>query len=154
MANYYGYGIAIAKEMTPKSTKQLFELLRMAPQYEGVCVETLSEYAKDNTLEEGQNLYDLPVSECFRVLTDEDWRGFNSVAVILAEVIHEAEDIELGAVQDMYTENAFLVVEPHYPWYMGNLRDMTPETLQDIIMKYLSIITDVTPVFKEYEWQE
>lgn len=154
MSNCYGYGIAITDEITPKSTKHLLELLSMAPEYGKDALQALREYASC-TLKEGQTLHDLPVSGCLEILTNEDWRGISSVAVILADVIQEVEQIELSAVQNTYTGETFLVFEPRLPWTLKkNERDMTEITMQDLVMKYLSIISDAAPVFKECEWVE
>lgn len=155
MSKYYGYGIAVAKDMNPESASKLIDLLKHAPKYAASCIQDFVEYTKDNP-ELNITVNEIPVEKCLEIIygcnTMED---FKTIAPILSDVIHEAEGICLCAPKDLYTGQEYLVFEPRYPWYLQEKeRDMSPTSLQDIVMKYLSIVSTAAPEFTEYMWEE
>lgn len=155
MSKMYGFGVAITEQkIVPKSAKALLELIAMAPAYNESCCVELAEYAKDR-LEPGQSLCDLSVQEILDTLNCfNNPQVSRTVAHILEEVIQEAEEIEMDAVVDDYTDDEYLVFIPKYPWKMTrNEYDMTDITLTDTIAKYIAVISDIEPIVKEQTWQ-
>lgn len=64
------------------------------------------------------------------------------LAIILQNVIQEAEDIRFTACDD-YNSEPYLLYEPSYPWNMPvQERNLTEEKLRQLLSKYVSILTD------------
>ena len=151
MSYFTGFGVAITNQkIIPKSTQAILDLLDMAPSYEARCIVDLV-----GELESfGQHIAQLPVETVLEVLNEDEPQCCKSIAPILAAVIREAEDIEVEAVADDYTNNEYLVYIHKYPWNMSrNEHDMTETTFTDIIAKYIAVISDVEPIVKELSWQ-
>ena len=155
MSKFYGYGIAVTKDMNPKSTAKLITLLENAPEYGRSCMSDLLQYCKDHG-EEGLLVHNIPVMKALETIyNDGTGTDFETIAPVLQAVIYEAEGICTNAAKDLYTGQEYLVFEPRYPWYLQRWeRDITQTSLQDIFMKYLSVFTTAAPEFKEYEWEE
>ena len=155
MSNYYGYGIAVSDAMNPGTTAQLIDLLKQAPKFGDSCLLDLEAYIQENPEKGYKTISDIPVKESIHLINGDDMMDFTSVAPILQAVIYEAEGINLHAVKDLWTSQELLLFIPCYPWSLNkNERDLTTVSIQDIIMKYLSIVTNVSPSFQDYEWSE
>lgn len=64
------------------------------------------------------------------------------LVTVLQNVILEAENIQFTACDD-YNSETYLVYEPSYPWNISEKeRNLTEETLRQILAKYISILTD------------
>lgn len=154
MSKFYGYGIAVTKDMNPESVSKLIDLLKHAPRYAASCISDLIQYTKDN-LDLCITVNEIPMEKCLEILYRNYTDDFETIAPILEAVIHEAEGICICASKDLYTGKEYLVFQPRYPWYLNdNERDMTPTSFHDIVMKYLSIVSTATPEFTEYMWEE
>lgn len=155
MSKFYGYGIAVTKDMNPESVSKLVDLLKHAPRYGASCISDLIQYTKDN-LELGIAVNEIPMEKCLEIIySDGTSTDFETIAPVLEAVIHEAAGICVCASKDLYTGKEYLVFQPRYPWYLNdNERDMTPTSIHDIVMKYLSIISNAAPEFMEHEWDE
>lgn len=72
--------------------------------------------------------------------------NYGGLAAIMCEVIKETEGIELLVCDDFEGET-YLIYSPNYPWNIPEKeRSLTKESLSDIYIKYLSVITDEPPI--------
>ena len=123
----YGYGIC-TNDFDITDVKRIENLIHLAPQYE---------------LQIHQKLIDREITEPTvddYLELDEDYNY--GIATILANVIHEAEDIWFTACND-YNCAEFLIYQPSYPWELQEKeRNLTEESIRLIMVKYISLLTD------------
>lgn len=157
MSKNYGYGIVATDDMMPKSTQHILNLLHHAPSLEKICLADLYSYLENNP-DTANAVTDIPVAKCLQIILEmdcEDSENFKTVIPILQAVIYEAEGINLCHAQDLYDNKEYLAFVPLFPWFLSkNERDITPISLKDIVMKYLSMVCDAQPDFTTYEWDE
>lgn len=144
----YGYGVALlcdSQKITAATVDRIFDLLRRAPKYEKASLRWL-----DRRTSGSFDKSDYTPDELLELLSEGDESVCFSLAVPLREVISEEEGIELTAIStDSGAE--YLVLEPTLPWNCPDwAKDLTPERLEYILRKYLSIVTDDT--YKIGEW--
>lgn len=123
----YGYGICVDK-IKVNSVEKMELLLSQAPKYQQ---EIHNWFEECEITEPAINDY---------MEFDQDF--YLGVATILKEVIKEAEGIEFLACDD-FDGIDFLIFEPLYPWQMS-AKDLliTEEKINQILQKYVSILTD------------
>lgn len=123
----YGYGI-ITTKLDIDSVERIEALLSLAPDYRA---------------EIHQWFEDCEITEP----TVDDYLNFDQdynlgIATILRVVIQEAEKIEFLACDDCNCQR-FLMYPPMYPWQIReNDRGMTQEKVEQILKKYVSIVSD------------
>lgn len=123
----YGYGICTS-DLEIKSVKRIEELLIHAPEYRKEIQDWFDEC--DNREPTVDDYFDF----------DQDYQ--NGIATILKEVIKEATGIEFEACDD-FDCMRYLIYMPSYPWSMTERdRTVTKEELDEVLKKYVSIITD------------
>lgn len=123
----YGYGI-ITTKLDIDSVERIEALLSLAPDYRA---------------EIHQWFEDCEITEP----TVDDYLNFDQdynlgIATILRVVIQEAEKIEFLACDDCNCQR-FLMYPPMYPWQIReNDRGMNQEKVEQILKKYVSIVSD------------
>lgn len=123
----YGYGICLTG-MECDSMKRMKNLLKLAPEYH----KSVQNWLKDQGIEKAD------VDDILE--SDQEYRL--GLATVLRNVILEAENIRFTACDD-YNSETYLVYEPSYPWDVSEEeRNLTEETLCQILAKYISILTD------------
>ena len=123
----YGYGVR-TDNIKVKSVDALQALIALAPLTE----KDFKDWFEENKIENPtlEDYYDY-----------DDTNGCN-LAGVLKMVIMETENVELTACCDFNDED-YLIYEPIYPWNLTNVdRVMTKEKLNDIFVKYFSMISD------------
>lgn len=130
----YGYGICVS-DIEVESPDQIQELLRLAPEYEAKIRQWLEiEKIEHPTIQDYEE-------------ADQDF--LLGLATILKEVIEEAEGIPFTACDD-FNNSDYLLYEPSYPWYRNQSeQDLTEEKVQEILSKYVSILTN-KPIAIDY----
>ena len=123
----YGYGICVA-DIQDESLERLQKLISMAPEYQKKIQEWLDECG---------------ISEpAYEDYLDFDQEYMLGLAMILKEVILEAEDIDLVAC-DNYDGIHYLIYAPDYPWNQKESRQLeNEEDAKMLFQKYVSILTD------------
>lgn len=123
----YGYGIC-TDDLDISDVQRIKELIHLAPEYEKQVMQLFAD----------QGISEPTVDDYLDL--DVDYSC--GIATILANVIHEAEDIWFTACSD-YDCAAYLIYQPSYPWEMKeNERNLTEEAIRLILVKYTSIISD------------
>lgn len=121
----YGYGICVSDLKEP-TLKSITDIISVAPIYRKSILDVLNK--KDNPT----------IDDVYKMLEYEHL----GIAEILAEVIQECENVELTACDD-FDGKTYLVYEPCYPWNLpGSDRNITQNTIERIIKKYVSMYTD------------
>ena len=124
----HGYGIC-TDDIGEVSVPQIKMLLQLAPTLEKEIDQCLS----DNEMS------DPTVDDYFKCM-DSDESG--PIAVLLKEVIKEAEGIECIACED-FNGKQFLLYPPVYPWLAVEVDfKMTEESLREMFAKYAKVLTD------------
>lgn len=124
----YGYGLC-TDSLNIKSVESLQKLISLAPEFES----EFKEFLKDNAITNPT------IDEILSY--DEDDGGYE-LAYILSKVIYETENVEFTACDD-YECRRYLMYQPEYPWNMSSVdKEMTIEKLDEILNKYISIVTD------------
>lgn len=123
----YGYGI-ITTKLKIDSVERIEALLSLAPEYQ----KEIHTWFEDCEITEP---------------TVDDYLDFDQdynlgIATILRIVIQEVEKVEFLACDDCNCRR-FLMYPPMYPWQIKDVdRDMTKERVQEILRKYVSIVSD------------
>lgn len=133
--HYYsidGYGITDDDLKSEIDVTRLMKLIEMSPELK----KKFDEWFETNT-------YGLTTSV---ILDDfcEHLNGYTGLMVILKEVIWDVEKIEFTISNDFDDVN-YLLLEPAYPWYRPQKEryaDLTEEKVQEVLNKYLSVVTD------------
>lgn len=123
----YGYGICTS-DLKVDSVERIEKLLEYAP-----------EYRKEihDWFDDGDNAE--PTLDDYLDF-DQDYN--NGIAAILQAVIKEATGIEFAAC-DNFDCMRYLIYMPSYPWNMTERdRSITQDELDEVLKKYVSIITD------------
>lgn len=121
----YGYGICVSDLKEP-TLKSITDIISVAPIYRKSILDVLNN--KDNPT----------IDDVYELLEYEHL----GIAEILAEVIQECENVELTACDD-FDGKTYLVYEPCYPWNLPESdRNITQNTIECIIKKYVSMYTD------------
>lgn len=121
----YGYGICVSDLKEP-TLKSITDIISVAPIYRKSILDVLNN--KDNPT----------IDDVYELLEYEHL----GIAEILAEVIQECENVELTACDD-FDGKTYLVYEPCYPWNLPESdRNITQNTIECIIKKYISMYTD------------
>ena len=132
----YGYGI-ITTKLEIDSVERIEALLSLAPEYQTEIRQwfeecEITEPTVDDYLEFDQD-YNL------------------GIATILRIVIQEAEKVEFLACDDCHCQR-FLMYPKLYPWQMQESdRNVTKERVEEILKKYVSIVSDTE---LEIDYQE
>lgn len=131
----YGYGIVVDKiETTPE---KLEALLALAPGYKEKVYDWFKEIGVTK-----------PTLEDYIDFGDQD--NYLGLAIILREVIAEAEGIILAACDDC-NSTIYLLFARAYPWWLKEKeKNLTEEDIQALFGKYVRILTD-TPIEVDYE---
>jgi len=123
----YGYGICTS-DLRVDSVERIEELLSHAPEYRKEIHDWFEDC--DNTKPTLDDYLDF----------DQDYN--NGIAAILQAVIKEATGIEFAAC-DNFDCMRYLIYMPSYPWNMTERdRTVTQEELDEVLKKYVSIISD------------
>ena len=123
----YGYGI-ITSKLKIDSTERIEALLSLAPEYQ----KELHTWFEDCEITE-------PTVEDY-LEYDQDYNL--GIATILRVVIQEAERVEFLACDDCNCQR-FLMYPKLYPWQITDVdHNMTKERVQEILRKYVSIVSD------------
>lgn len=123
----YGYGICLSR-LECDSMERMQKLLKLAPKY----YESVQNWLREQRIEK-PDMGDI---------MESDQEYHLGLATVLQNVILEAENIRFTACDD-YNSEIYLVYEPSYPWSMPEKeRNLTEETLRQILAKYISILTD------------
>ena len=123
----YGYGLCVSK-LHIDSIERLQKLLDSAPEYKRSINEWLTETGIENPRFDDYMEY------------DQDF--YNGIATIIKEVIQEAEGVEFTACSNFDGE-LYVIYGPSYPWFLPeNEKALTAENIRDILIKYISILTD------------
>lgn len=129
----YGYGICVSDLKEP-TLKSITDIISVATIYRKSILDVLNK--KDNPT----------IDDVYEMLEYEHL----GIAEILAEVIQECENVELTACDD-FDGKTYLVYEPCYPWNLPESdRNITQNTIERIIKKYVSMYTDE---FLEFDYQ-
>lgn len=121
----YGYGICVSDLKEP-TLKSITDIISVAPIYRKSILDVLNN--KDNPT----------IDDVYELLEYEHL----GIAEIVAEVIQECENVELTACDD-FDGKTYLVYEPCYPWNLPESdRNITQNTIECIIKKYVSMYTD------------
>lgn len=130
-----GYGVCVDK--LEFSLEKLKKLILQAPNFE----KELEEYFK------GREIINPTMENYFEY--DED--NGSGIAYILQRTINEAENIELCIAED-HNEGWYLMLCPSYPWHnwSSEVRNLTEDALEMIIMKYISILSKQELIFGYY----
>ncbi len=121
----YGYGICVSDLKEP-TLKSITDIISVAPIYRKSILDVMNN--KDNQT----------IDDVYEMLEYEHL----GIAEILAEVIQECENVELTACDD-FDGKTYLVYEPCYPWNLPESdRNITQNTIECIIKKYVSMYTD------------
>ena len=121
----YGYGICVSDLKEP-TLKSITDIISVAPIYRKSILDVLNN--KDNPT----------IDDVYELLEYEHL----GIAEILVEVIQECENVELTACDD-FDGKTYLVYEPCYPWNLPESdRNITQNTIECIIKKYVSMYTD------------
>ena len=120
-----GYGICVSDLKEP-TLKSITDIISVAPIY------------RKSILDEMNNKDNPTIDDVYELLEYEHI----GIAEILAEVIQECENVELTACDD-FDGKTYLVYEPYYPWNLPESdRNITQNTIERIIKKYVSMYTD------------
>ncbi len=123
----YGYGICTS-DLEIDSVERIEELLSLAPEYRKEIHDWFEDC--DNSEPTVDDYLDF----------DQDYN--NGIAEILRVVIKEATGIEFSAC-DGFDCMRYLIYMPSYPWHMTDRdRTITEEELDEVLKKYVSIVTD------------
>lgn len=132
----YGYGI-ITSDLEINSVERIEALLAYAPEYR----EEIHQWFDDCEITE-------PTVDDYMDY-DQDYRL--GIATILRIVIWEAEKVSFCACDDIECQH-YLLYTPMYPWDIREEdRNMTKERIQEIITKYVSLVSDTK---LEFDFQE
>ena len=132
----YGLGVCVTK-LEFRSTERIEKLLEMAPELR----EKIHEWFSDCEID--------PTEVSSYIEYDQDW--YLGMATILREAIWEAEGIEFTACDD-FDCRQYLIYQPKYPWHMTDKdMEMTAEKVEEILHKYLSIVTDSEIIVEDQE---
>lgn len=125
----YGYGI-YTSDLIIDSVERIEELMSHAPEYRKEIHEWFEDC--DNTAPTVDDYLDF----------DQDYN--NGIAAILQEVIKEATGIEFTACDNFDCMRYLIYIYmPSYSWYMTERdRTVTQEELDEVLKKYVSIVTD------------
>lgn len=123
----YGYGICLSK-LECNSMERMQKLLKLAPKY----YKSVQNWLREQRIEKPD------VGD----ILESDQEYHLGLATVLQNVMLEAENIRFTACDD-YNSETYLVYEPSYPWSVPEKeRNLTEETLRQILAKYISILTD------------
>lgn len=123
----YGYGICLSK-LECDSMERMQKLLKLAPKY----YKSVQNWLREQRIEKPD------VGD----ILESDQEYHLGLAMVLQNVMLEAENIRFTACDD-YNSETYLVYEPSYPWSVPEKeRNLTEETLRQILAKYISILTD------------
>lgn len=123
----YGYGICLSK-LECDSMERMQKLLKLAPKY----YKSVQNWLREQRIEKPD------VGD----ILESDQEYHLGLATVLQNVMLEAENIRFTACDD-YNSETYLVYEPSYPWSVPEKeRNLTEETLRQILAKYISILTD------------
>lgn len=123
----YGYGICLSK-LECNSMERMQKLLKLAPKY----YKSVQNWLREQRIEKTD------VGD----ILESDQEYHLGLATVLQNVMLEAENIRFTACDD-YNSETYLVYEPSYPWSVPEKeRNLTEETLRQILAKYISILTD------------
>lgn len=126
----YGYGVCTDK-IQIRSLEALEKLISLAPEYEANIKEWLAKNKIDN-----------PTIDDYLEYDEDEYCG---LASILKAVIWEAEGVEFTACNN-FDDDYYLIYEPSYPWRMLEAdKIMTQERVEEILRKYILILTDEMP---------
>lgn len=121
----YGYGICVSDLKEP-TLKSITDIISVAPIYRKSILDVLN------------NKVNPTIDDVYEMLEYEHL----GIAEIFAEVIQECENVELTACDD-FDGKTYLVYEPCYPWNLPESdRNITQNTIECIIKKYISMYTD------------
>lgn len=122
----YGYGICLSR-LECDSMERMQKLLKLAPKY----YKSVQNWLGERCIEKPD------VDD----ILGSDQEYHLGLATVLQNVILEAENIRFTACDD-YNSETYLY-EPSYPWSVPEKeRNLTEETLRQILAKYISILTD------------
>ena len=123
----YGYGI-ITTKLEIDSVERIEALLALSPEYQA----EIHQWFEDCEITE-------PTVNDYLEF-DQDYNL--GIATILRIVIQKAENVEFLACDDRHCQR-FLMYPKLYPWQMqGSDRDVTKERVEEILKKYVSIVSD------------
>lgn len=107
------------------------------------------EYYKDMLEDFNDNKQDLTDDEILDYLDNySNGYGYYGISAYLSDMINEKEDLELKCYDDAV--NGYIYVPMLYPWEGNqNTKNLTKEKLQEILEKYLSLITKKEIVCEE-----
>lgn len=125
----YGYGINTDDIIDSVTVEGIKKLVSMAPEFN----EEIEGYFKNYDIED-PDIDDYLDCGCI----DE-----YGLAGIIKNVINELEDVKFSSLVD-FDGASYLVFEPKYPWtfYDEKEKFLTMEDVNNIINKYVSVITD------------
>lgn len=129
METWINYGIGLCtSDLKIKSEDAIKELISLVPELK----EEVEKYLADNGIEH-------PSVEDYLEF-DEDF--LNGISYYLERAISKIEDLNVFACDD-YEGNRYLIYAPAYPWEQTESdRQLTREKVEEILSKYVSIITD------------
>lgn len=123
----YGYGICVS-DIVDVPVERLVLLLEHAPVFHQEVNDWLAEQGIENPAFEDYMAY------------DKDY--MLGLSTFLTRVIEEAEHVCFTACDD-FNGNDYLIYMPSYPWELPeNERSLTEERIEEVLRKYVSIITD------------
>ena len=126
MAKIFGYGVDLSKLNFTDETKMKEFIKRYLP-----------DFAKEIDINEKENEVD--IFECIDNYNND--LGYDGLSALLADVINEQEQIQLSAYD--FIPNGYIYIPANYPWQFNNKeKRLTAESMQEILKKYLSKITD------------
>ena len=135
MNTYFGYGVDLSK----LNLENLEEFIK---NYD-------YEYYKDMLEDFNDNKQDLTDGKILDYLNDySNGYGYYGISAYLSDMINEKEDLELECYDEVV--NGYIYVPMSYPWEGNqNTKNLTKEKLQEILEKYLSLITKKEIVCEE-----
>lgn len=128
--SHIGYGIC-TDDIVLNSIDKLKKLLSHAPELS----KKIHDWFEDCEITEPEvddylSFFDAADIEC------------GGLAALMRDVIKEAEDINLSAVDDNCCYD-YLIYQPRYPWDLPEQeKALTEEKLRQIFVKYIRILTD------------
>lgn len=135
MNAYFGYGV----DLSELNLENL----------EGFIKNYDYEYYKDMLEDFNDNKQDLTDGKILDYLNDySNGYGYYGISAYLSDMINEKEDLELECYDEVV--NGYIYVPMSYPWEGNqNTKNLTKEKLQEILEKYLSLITKKEIVCEE-----
>lgn len=135
MNTYFGYGVDLSK----LNLENLEEFIK---NYD-------YEYYKDMLEDFNDNKQDLTDGKILDYLNDySNGYGYYGISAYLSDMINEKEDLELECYDEVV--DGYIYVPMSYPWERNqNTKNLTKEKLQEILEKYLSLITKKEIVCEE-----